>query len=322
MKNRSFVKYYLFACVGFLIASFYPLLMGIRVVSDMINNGSVMKENYPKYIIPYTPISVAIIFGVVLLPVFLRVFKKYAFNVGGLLSTALFLALEFLLENSVVVSSAEDVVVKLEDWQMYMCYYVPAERTVTVYRTQTAVDILMGDYNPAFKFHFYIISLILILSILNCVYGFAQIIKSGDKKRLKALILQSVSSSSFLALCILACFTAFWRDGSIQVSVLTAVLMTAFFMLFGFTSGMLIGSFFIEKKKCISLLIPSLISSLMVLLMYVGEMILLNGHLYSFGNGLLFTSIPGIILSAVDIIIIIMTGCITGFVLKRVYKMK
>ena len=55
MKNKQFNRYYLLSCIGVLIASYYPLYMGVRVISDMIIDGTVLKENYPKYIIPYTP---------------------------------------------------------------------------------------------------------------------------------------------------------------------------------------------------------------------------------------------------------------------------
>ena len=55
MENRSFRNYWLWACGCVLLASVYPLMMGVRVVADMLIQGSVLKENYPKYIIPYTP---------------------------------------------------------------------------------------------------------------------------------------------------------------------------------------------------------------------------------------------------------------------------
>lgn len=236
---------------------------------------------------------------------------------------ACFFAFEFLFEQKVVVTSAETVT-KLEDWQMYMCYIPPEGwgETVTTYKTQTAVDILMGDYNPAFKLHFYIISVVLILAILNCLYGFGQMIKTGEKKRLKSLVLQSICSVSFLGLCILACFTAFWRDGSIQVSPLSATLMTIFFILLGVTAGVFVGSLLLGKKRLVSVWIPSIVASLMTLLMYIGEMILLSGHLYSFGTGFIFDSIPGIVLSPIDILIIVAAGCITLFTFGFLNKNK
>lgn len=321
MKNKSFNRYYLMSCLGVLIASYYPLVMGIRVITDMIVNGSVMKENYPKYIIPYTPISIAIIVGVLLMPLCMKLFKKMALVGGASIATIVFFVTELLFEQKVVVSTAETVT-KLEDWQMFMCY-VPPEgwgETVTTYKTQTAVDILMGDYNPAFKLHFYIISVVLIITILNCLYGFGQMVKSGEKKRLKSLILQSVCSLSFLGLCILACFTAFWRDGSIQVSPLSATLMTVFFVLLGVTVGVFVGSFLLGKRKLISVCIPSIIASVMTFLMYTGEMILLNGHLYSFGSGVIFDSISGIVFAPIDLLVIVIAGCITGGIFTLLNK--
>jgi len=315
MKNKQFNRYYLFSCIGVLIASYYPLSMGVQVITDMIVNGTVLKENYPKYIIPYTPMCIAVIAGILLMPLCIKLFKKFALVSGAFVATGVFFAIELLFEQKVVISTAETVT-KLEDWQMFMCY-VPPEgfgETVTTYKTQTTVDILMGDYNPAFKLHFYVISVVLIITILNCLYGFGQMIKTGNKTRFKALILQSVCSLTFLGLCILACFTAFWRDGSIQVSPLSAALMTVFFILLGVTVGVFVGSHLLGKRQFVLIWVPSIIASVMTLLMYIGEMILLNGHLYSFGNGFIFDSITGIVLAPIDLMIIVASGCITALI--------
>lgn len=315
MKNKSFCRYYLFSCIGVLLASYYPLSMGIQVVVDMVINGTVLKEDYPKYIIPYTPISIALIVGVLLMPLCIKLFQQFSFVGGALIANVVFFVTELLLEQKVVVSTSETVI-KLEDWQMYMCY-IPAEgwgEAVTTYKTQTAVEILMGEYNPAFKLHFYIIAVALIITILNCLYGFGQMVKNGEKNRLKALILQSVCSLMFLGLCILACFTAFWRDGSIQVSMLSAILMATFFILLGITVGVFVGSFLLEKRKGFSVWIPAVVASGMTLFMYVEEMILLNGHLYRFGIGAIFHSIPGLIFAPIDLLIIVASGGITALI--------
>lgn len=315
MKNKLFGKYYLFSCVGVLLTSCYPLWMGVSVITDMIVDGTVFKENYPKYIIPYTPICLAVLIGVLIMPLCIKLLKQLALIGGSVLATGTFFTLEILFEQKVVVTTAETVV-KLEDWQMFMCFAPPGGwgETVTTYKTQTAVEILMGDYNPAFKLHFYIISVVLILSILNCLYGFGQMIRNRDKKRLKSLIIQSVCSLIFLGLCILACFTAFWRDGSIQVSPLSATLMTIFFIILGVTAGVYAGSFLLGKRNLVSIWLPALIASVMTFLMYVGEMILLHGHLYSLGTGFIFDSIPGIVLAPVDLLTIVVSGGVTALI--------
>ena len=314
MKNKQLNRHSLFACLGVLVASVYPLYMGVKVLADMLINGAVMKENYPKYIIPYTPICIALLVGVLLMPVWIKRVRRFALFAGSAVSTAVFFVVEILFEKKVVVSAAHTSAV-LEDWQMYMCYAVRdgLGGTVTSYKTQTPVEILMGDYNPAFKLHFYLISVLLILSVLSCLYGFARMIWVGDRSRFKPLVIQSIACLAFLGLCILACFTAFWRDGNLEVSAVSAVLMTAFFVLFGLVGGLYTGSFLLGKSKIISIVVPAIVSSVFTALMYVGEMILLHGHLYVLGEGFLFASLPGIVLAPFDILVILAGGVITGF---------
>ncbi|MDE6025056.1 MAG: hypothetical protein K2G45_06365 [Lachnospiraceae bacterium] len=302
----NFKRYFTVILCGVLALSFYPLYMGVRVVSDVIRYGMVAPENYPKYIIPYTPIALAVIMSVILMPVIIKHAKRTAVWIASALSISVFFIAEHLLESNVIVG---DGTVKLEDWQMFMCYVPPDWFEERVW---TAVDVLMGEYSPTFKIHFYLISIILIITILNSIYGFAQMILSGERGRKKALIIQSVCAGLFLGLCILACFTAFFRDGSLTVSTLSAILMSLFFVLFGVTSGVFAGSFCVGKKKIYSVIIPSIVASLVTLAMYIGEMFLLSGNLYHLGTGIFFESIPGIVLAPIDIVIILLSGGINA----------
>ena len=321
MENKKFKNYYLLSLLGVILASCYPIYMGITVIVDMICYGTVYAENYPKYIIPYTPIALALLVGVALIPVALKYFKKYTLLFGTVISTALFFAFEFILEKLVVVTRTVTETVgwvdvsKLEDWQMYMCYVPPNSFEE---RTWTEVDVLMGEYSPAFKLHFYIISIVLIISILNCFYGFAKMIQTGDKSRFKSLTIQSIASGAFLGMCIWACFTAFYRNGDIKVSALSSILMSAFFVLFGVTVGIYVASFTLNKKPLLSVWLPSISATIVTLVMYIGEMILLSGHLYRFGDGLFFAGIPGIVLAPVDIVVIIASGVVTAIVSNAV----
>lgn len=312
MENKTFRKYYLFSLLGVLLASCYPIYMGISVIVDMIRYGTVYAENYPKYIIPYTPIALALLVCVALIPVALKYFEKYALLFGTVISTVLFFVFEFILERAVTVTrTVTGIFSTLEDWQMFMCYVPPNSFEE---RTWTEVDVLMGEYSPAFKLHFYIISIVLIISILNCFYGFAKMIHTGDKSRRKSLVIQSVASGAFLGMCIWACFTAFYRNGDIQVSALSAALMSVFFVLFGVTVGIYIESFTLNKKPQLSVWLPSVSAAVVTLVMYIGEMILLSGHLYRFGDGFFFAGIPGIILAPVDIVVILGSGVMTAII--------
>lgn len=312
MENKTFRKYYLFSLLGVLLASCYPIYMGISVIVDMIRYGTVYAENYPKYIIPYTPIALALLVCVALIPVALKYFEKYALLFGTVISTVLFFVFEFILERAVTVTrTVTGIFSTLEDWQMFMCYVPPNSFEE---RTWTEVDVLMGEYSSAFKLHFYIISIVLIISILNCFYGFAKMIHTGDKSRRKSLVIQSVASGAFLGMCIWACFTAFYRNGDIQVSALSAVLMSVFFVLFGVTVGIYIESFTLNKKPLFSVWLPSVSAAAVTLVMYIGEMILLSGHLYRFGDGFFFAGIPGIVLAPVDIVVILGSGVMTAII--------
>ena len=312
MENKTFRKYYLFSLLGVLLASCYPIYMGISVIVDMIRYGTVYAENYPKYIIPYTPIALALLVCVALIPVALKYFEKYALLFGTVISSVLFFVFEFILERAVTVTrTVTGIFSTLEDWQMFMCYVPPNSFEE---RTWTEVDVLMGEYSPAFKLHFYIISIVLIISILNCFYGFAKMIHTGDKSRRKSLVIQSVASGAFLGMCIWACFTAFYRNGDIQVSALSAVLMSVFFVLFGVTVGIYIESFTLNKKPLLSVWLPSVSAAVVTLVMYIGEMILLSGHLYRFGDGFFFAGIPGIVLAPVDIVVILGSGVMTAII--------
>lgn len=249
---------------------------------------------------------------VALIPVALKYFKKHALLFGTVISTVLFFVFEFILERAVTVTrTVTGIFSTLEDWQMFMCYVPPNSFEE---RTWTEVDVLMGEYSPAFKLHFYIISIALIISILNCFYGFAKMIHTGDKSRRKSLVIQSVASGAFLGMCIWACFTAFYRNGDIQVSALSAVLMSVFFVLFGVTVGIYIESFTLNKKPLLSVWLPSVSAAVVTLVMYIGEMILLSGHLYRFGEGFFFAGIPGIVLAPVDIVVILGSGVMTAII--------
>lgn len=307
----KFKKYWVSALAGTFLVSFYPLYMGFSVVYDMVAQGTVLQEDYPKYIIPYTPISLAVIAAVILMPVFLRYAKRTALFAASVVSLGVFFLSELLLENKVIVTS--EVTTTLESWQMYMCIaFLPPEGYGE--KIQRAVDVLIGDYSPTFKLHFYFISVILIISLLNCLYGFAQMFRDGKRTRLKALIVQSVCSLLFLGLCILACFTAFFRTGEIHVSAVSAVLMSLFFVVFGVTAGVYVCSFLLGKKKGVSVVLPSVMASLVTLMMYIGEMCLLSGRLYRFGSGFVFDGLPYIILAPIDICVIVLAGCITAVI--------
>lgn len=305
-------------CLAIVVTlSAYPLMMGARVLGDVVHYGMVSSANYPKYVIPYTPISLAAIVGVLVIPWFIRRMLR-PMLAAAVLALIVFFASELLLENIMVQGW---VTTKLESWQMFMCYQpitkaVDMTHAMRVPEALTEVELLMGEYNPMFKLHFYMISVVLILGILSCCYGFARAAYTGDRRRIRLLTVQTTATGAFLALCVLACFTAFFRDGSLLVSPLSAGLMAAFFILLGVTAGLFAGN----VRQGTSPVLPVAVASLVTLLMYLGEMALLNGHLYRFGTGVLFDGLGALVLAPADMLIVLLAGAVCWAALRLTNK--
>lgn len=65
---------------------------------------------------------------------------------------------------------------------------------------------------------------------------------------------------------------------------------------------------------------PAVTASVVTLIMYIGEMILLSGHLYRFGTGVLFEGLGVLVLAPVDVIVILLAGGITAGILNSFMK--
>lgn len=305
-------------CLAIVVTlSAYPLMMGARVLGDVVRYGMVSSANYPKYVIPYTPISLAAIVGVLVIPWFIRRMHR-PMLAAAVLALIVFFASELLLENIMVQGW---VTTKLESWQMFMCYQpitkaVDITHALRVPEALTEVELLMGEYNPMFKLHFYMISVVLVLGVLSCCYGFARAAYTGDRCRIRQLTVQTTATGAFLALCVLACFTAFFRDGSLLVSPLSSGLMAAFFILLGVTAGLFAGN----VRQGTSPVLPAAVASLVTLLMYLGEMALLTGHLYRFGTGVLFDGLGAFVLAPADILIVLLAGAACWAALRLTNK--
>ena len=281
MNNKTYLKYYLLSLAGLAAVCAYPIYMGIKVILLMAAKGAVPYKEYPKYIIPYTPIAVSLIAGLLIMPLIQKIFKRFDIIAGSVASLAVFFVTENFMETKILVMAERTVV--LGSWQMSLCY-VPPDQFKS--RPWKAVDVLLGGYSPSFKIHFYLISVVIIIALLNSLYGFARMIKNGDYRKKKALAVQTVTGVMFLGMCIWACFTSFYRTGELIVKPVSAVLMAVFFAL--------------------------LTAVLVTTLMYIGEMALLNGHLYRFGTWILYRPIPKIVLAPADILIIVSAGAITA----------
>lgn len=309
MTNK---KYCLFSLLGMIFVSFYPIVMGVQVVADYLTNGYVDVLNYPKYIIPYTPICIALILAVAIMPVAIRLMKRFAILGLSLFALGIFFACEIYFENIVVMNGTLQT--SIENWQMFSC--------VATSTAQTAIQILVGEYSPTFKFHFYLISIVVILAVLNCIVGFAMMLQQKNFYRKRPLIVQTISTVVLIGLCILACFTAFFRNGQILLTPLSAVLTSLFFIAFGVTVGVYVGSFFYQKGRTTSILLPVFLACMTTTAMYAGELILLGGNLYQYGTGFLFEPLGRIPFAIIDLMIIVLSGVVTYLITRRLNRME
>ncbi|KUO69976.1 MAG: hypothetical protein APF77_04190 [Clostridia bacterium BRH_c25] len=308
MKYKNF---YLLSLFAIILASVYPIYMGVATMGSYLNNGAIDVADYKKYIIPYTPICIALIVSTALMPLIFKLFKRYALPAVSFLGTVLFFASEFGFEQIKVIEGYVEM--PLESWQLSLCMATPEV-------LRAIGEPIYAAYNTAFKIHFYIIAIVIILAVLNVIYGFSKMLREQDFGKKRPLIAQAVSVLLFIGLCILACFTAFYRNGTINISTLSAILMSVFFIVFGITVGIYCGSIFYGKSKLFSKIIPAITASLTTLIMYIGELVLMGGVLFKYGNGFFFEPIAAIPFSAADIVIILFSGVITYIVMQLLHN--
>lgn len=303
MKNK-YPTFYVTALFIIIAASVYPIYMGVSVFRQYLANGFVETANYPKYIIPYTPMCIAIIICTLLLPLLYKLFKRYSILLLSALGIALFIAGELFFEQIKVLEGY--ITVPLESWQLSLCIATPEV-------LMAIGEPIYAENNPAFKVHFYIIAIVIILIVVGILYGFTRMLKENLCEKKNPLIMQTISVIIFIALCILACFTAFFRNGTLYISPLSAFLTGLFFVVFGIAFGLYIAGYLFGKKKLLSVIVPAIISSLTTLIMYVGELMLMDGELFIFGKGFFFNALfKAPAFSLCDITIILLSGIITA----------
>ena len=304
--------YFLFLGIVALL-SFYPLLMGVQILVAHISAGYINAADYPKYIIPYTPIAIALILSVALMPLAVKLCKKIALLVLSVFGAGAFFLFETLFEQVTVFSIGEGLA-DVGSWQTYLCMVTPEVMQSIEYK-ETIGQSLTERYSPLFKVHFYLIALLIVIAVIGVAYGFWEMARTKNYAKKKPLIIQTAAVSAFIGLCILACFTAFYRTGELNLSALSSWLMSIFFVVFGLTAGVYAGSLLYYKKPATSRIVPAVIASLTTLVMYIGELVLMGGILFKFGSGFLLNPIGSCPFAPVDILLILLSGVITYFVL-------
>ena len=284
--------------------------------------------------------AIALILSVALMPLIVKRGRRFALLIVSLLGVGVFLLAETGFERVTVFDTetvcetreaepenAPDIV----SWQYYLCRSLTEEEmqiiqeyearqrepvTEVVEVEKVTMEDLAARYSSAFKIHFYLIAILIVLAVLGVVYGFFK----RNKDRRRPLILQTISVAVFIGLCVFACFTAFYRTGEIQILPVSAWLMGLFFVTFGVTAGAYAGSLLYDRRPVLSRLLPALIATATAAAMYIGELILLGGALYRFGNGFFFAPIGLCPLAPVDFLVIALSGALTYILLHLIRR--
>ena len=310
MKNK-YKSFYIVSLIILILLSVYPIYMGITVFIQYSQNGSIAAEEYPKYIIPYTPMCIAIIASAALLPAIYKLSRRFSLIIDSCIGVVLFFATELFFEQIKVVEGYQTL--PLDSWQYSLCIATPEV-------LQSIGEPIYAENNPAFKVHFYLIAIVIILSVIGVLYGFMKMLKEGIYQKMKPLVVQTVCVTIFVSMCILACFTAFYRNGTMYISPLSAFLTGLFFVVFGVTLGAYFASHLYGKSQLLSVWVPAIIAMLTTIVMYIGELVLMDGCLFVLGRGILFEPLGAVPFSVCDILIVMISGIITAvlsFLLNR-----
>lgn len=301
MGNSRYRKFYLASVLVLLFVCAYPFYMAYRAVEQYLIHSAILSPFYPRYIIPYVPIALSLLLVACLMPLALRWLGRWSLLGATLLGVGAFLLCEQRLENLIVVDG--DSALALQCWQYSLCVATP--------EVLSAIGLpAYAPNNPAFKLHFYLIAILIILPAVNLLHSLSRRARGEGGERC-VIAAQGGTFLFFLGLCLLACFTAFFRNGVLRVSPVSALLMAAFFLAFGLNSAAYIGGFLVGKPPLRSVVLPALTAVAAVGAMYAGELVLMGGALYRFGVGFPFAPLLGP-LAPVDLLLIILAGALAA----------
>ena len=297
MSDSRYRRFYWCSLLMIAAVSVYPIYMGVKVFLLYLAEGMVPVEDYPKYVIPYTPMCIALILVTAVYPLLYRRFRGKALPVASVLGIILFFIGERGFERIPVLEGYEQL--PLESWQYALCYATPEV-------LKSIGEPIYAENNPAFKVHFYLIDMVIVLTVTGLIHGYTQMIKENDTSKRRSLLAQTVCVVLFVGFCILACFTAFFRNGTIYISPLSSVLTGGFFVLFGATAGVYTQTLVWQKVWP-----PVAAAVLTTTAMYIGELVLMGGELFRFGTGIFFERLGVIPFSLCDMVIILAAGAVT-----------
>lgn len=335
MINKEYRRFYIIALTVLLVLSAYPIINGARMAYISIVSGAIEPAQYAKYVIPYAAMCFAVILFAAFQPIIFKI-RRFAFPMGLAGAYGLFIAVEQLFERirihttgmspvdttTLSVGQVQTIPPALVDiWQASLCIASPMTRGQTVtYASQDSYLYIMA--NATYKIHYYLIALILLTMICGLVYGIGRMLRSVDRSKTRAIILQFISTAALVSSCVFANTTAFFRQTEAIQTPLASVLTCLFFVVLGTAVGVYFGSFFLGRSKGLRIGLPVFLSAIVVVLLYVGEAAMMEGGLYRFGRGWFFRGLAILPLAPADILVILIAGALTWLILRTALKIE
>ena len=334
-------KFYFWSLAVLAVLSAYPLVNGARMAYISISYGALEPEQYAKYVVPYAAICVSLLSYAALQPVFFKL-KRLAFPTGMAFAFGVFFAVGRFFETMQIhisgmtlidasalapvlndptsavaeaaISTANTTIATVDIWQAALCIASPAMREQSLtYASRESFYYVVGG--GAYKIHYYLISLVLITMVCGLIYGITKMLRDKNYQQVKPIFLRGICTAALIALCIFTNTTAFFRQAAPIQTPLASSLTALFFVVLGAAAGVYAGSYLLEKGKRLGVGVPVLLSLCASALMYVGEAVMMKGNLYRFGTGWFFEGLPGIALAPVDVLIVLLSGVMTGLIL-------
>ena len=230
------------------------------------------------FIIPFMAVSASILLGFLLLPFLKNISLCKSHIIILLFSTTAFSGLSLLTERIV---SLNEINILLRSRRMPL----PGE-----------VEGLMAGIPVAIRIHYYIFSIILIISVLSWLYNFAQTRYANGRHGKRFLVIQAVATICY-ALAYFFVRVVQYENFAIRHITWGSVINAAVcFMLAAFFMGLFSSSFLKSK------IIPPLVSVLTGVLLYAAQYFMLDGQFYLYSESIfisfllriLIVTIPGI----------------------------
>ena len=277
MILKTFKQYYFITAVILIGAAIVPVwnfLLMLYQYFQYFHNFQSFLRGWTGFniiaVIPFMAVSVTILFGFLLLPLLINMSSCKSHCFIFLFSTLIFCGLSLFAET---IGS-----------RLYALHILMHSRSP---RSLDAITELIGSTTiiPAtIRFHYYIFSIVLIISILSWLYNFAQTKYANRRLMKRFLTLQGIATVCYSLAYFLVRVVQYENYATRQLTLGSVINAAVCFILAALVMGLWSISF-LNFTKYVKL-VPPLIAVLTGLLLYSAQYVMLNRQFYLYSNSI------------------------------------